>query len=69
MTEIVGRRGWHKSPTQTPEEFVRLIDDATVRARVAEFTRHYESARFDDSVEDVRRLPQLYAEISATRRR
>jgi len=69
MTNIVARRGWRKSPTQTPEEFVRLIDDANIRARVAKFTRHYESARFDDSVEDVRRLPQLYEEISGTRRR
>ena len=69
MTKIVAQRGWHKSPTQTPEEFVRLIDDADVRAKVAEFTRHYESARFDDSVEHVRRLPQLYEEISAARRR
>ena len=64
MTEIVARRGWRKSPTQTPEEFVSRIDDAGVRERVAEFTRHYESARFDDSVEDVRRLPELYEEIS-----
>jgi protein-glutamine gamma-glutamyltransferase len=69
MTNTVARRGWRKSPTQTPEEFVRLIDDANIRARVAKFTRHYESARFDDSVEDVRRLPQLYEEISGTRRR
>ena len=36
-----------------------------VRQRVAEFTRHYESARFDDSVEDARRLPELYEEIAA----
>ncbi len=69
MTESVARRGWRKSPTQTPDEFVSRIDDAGVRERVAEFTRHYESARFDDSVEDVRRLPELYEEISATRRR
>ena len=40
-----------------------------VRQRVAEFTRHYESARFDDSVEDVRRLPELYEEISGSPRR
>jgi protein-glutamine gamma-glutamyltransferase len=66
MTHTVGRHGWHKSPTQTPEEFVSVIDDAGVRARVAEFTRHYESARFDDSVEDVRRLPELYEEISTS---
>ncbi len=69
MTLIVAQRGWRKSPSQTPEEFVRLIDDANIRAKVAQFTRHYESARFDDSIEDVRRLPQLYGEISATRRR
>ena len=37
--------------------------------KVAEFTRHYESARFDNSVEDVLRLPELYEEISAARRR
>ena len=69
MTEIAARRGWRKSPTQTPGEFVRQIDDAAIRTRVAEFTRHYESARFDDSVEDARRLPELYEEISSTRRR
>jgi transglutaminase-like putative cysteine protease len=68
MTENVGRRGWHKLPTQTPAEFVELIDDSGVRAKVAEFTRHYECARFADSIADVRRLPQLYEEISTTRR-
>jgi protein-glutamine gamma-glutamyltransferase len=65
MTDSVGRRGWQKSPTQTPEEFVARIDDARVRQRVAEFTRHYESARFDDSIEDARRLPELYELIAA----
>jgi protein-glutamine gamma-glutamyltransferase len=69
MTKSVARRGWRKSPSQTPDEFVSRIDDAGVRLRVAEFTRHYESARFDDSVEDARRLPELYEEISAIRRR
>lgn len=69
MTAALGHRGWPKLPTQTPEEFVQSIDDSKVRARVAKFTRHYESARFDQSVEDARRLPQLYDEISATRRR
>ena len=69
MTAALGHRGWRKLPTQTPEEFVQSIDDSKIRARVAKFTRHYESARFDQSVEDARRLPQLYEEISATRRR
>ena len=69
MTKRVARRGWSKSPTQTPHEFVSAIDDAGVRERVAEFTRHYESARFDDSIEDVRRLPELYEEIAGSSRR
>ncbi len=68
MTKNVARRGWRKLPTQTPDEFVSGIEDARVRERVAEFTRHYESARFDDSVEDVRRLPELYEEICGSRR-
>jgi transglutaminase-like putative cysteine protease len=68
MTKNVARRGWRKLPTQTPDEFVFGIEDARVRERVAEFTRHYQSARFDDSVEDVRRLPELYEEISGSRR-
>jgi hypothetical protein len=68
MTRNVARRGWRKLPTQTPDEFVSGIEDARVRERVAEFTRHYQSARFDDSVEDVRRLPELYEEISGSRR-
>jgi transglutaminase-like putative cysteine protease len=69
MTKRMARRGWRKSPTQTPDEFVSAIDDAGVRERVAEFTRHYERARFDDSVADVLRLPELYEEISGSRRR
>ena len=69
MTEVVAQRGWNKSPTQTPEEFIRLIEDDDIRRRVAEFTRHYESARFDASIEDARRLPHLYKEISAAHRR
>jgi hypothetical protein len=69
MTENVARRGWRKSPAQTPGEFVARIDDAVVRERVAEFTRRYESARFDDSAEDVRRLPELFEEISAAGKR
>ena len=68
MTKNVARCGWRKLPTQTPDEFVSGIEDARVRERVAEFTRHYQSARFDDSVEDVRRLPELYEEISRSRR-
>jgi transglutaminase-like putative cysteine protease len=69
MTKRVARQGWRKSPNETPDEFVSGIGDAAIRKKVAEFTRHYESARFDDSVEDVRRLPELYEEIAGSSRR
>ncbi len=67
MTEAVAKRGWQRSPAQTPREFVLRIEDATVREKVAEFTRCYQSARFADSAQDVRRLPELYAQIVAPR--
>jgi hypothetical protein len=68
MVNKLGRRGLRKLPAQTPSEFVSGIRDEQVRERVAKFTHHYESARFDDSVEDVKRLPELYEEILAGRR-
>ena len=69
MTRMVARWGWHKSPGQTPAEFVICIRDARVRKRVAQFTRHYESARFGDSAEEAKRLPELYEEVSAAAQR
>jgi hypothetical protein len=69
MTRVVARRGWQKLPVQTPAEFVICIEDARVRKRVAQFTEHYESARFGDSVEDAQRLPELYEEVSAAAKR
>jgi protein-glutamine gamma-glutamyltransferase len=68
MIRRLSRYGWHKSPEQTPAEFARRIDEPSVRARVAHFTRKYESARFGDSAEAAQQLPELYEEVfSATR--
>jgi hypothetical protein len=69
MTRLIARRGWPKSPSQTPAEFVACIDDASLRKGIAEFTRRYESARFGDSAQDARRLPGLYEEILTAARR
>jgi transglutaminase-like putative cysteine protease len=69
MTRVIARRGWIKSPAQTPEEFVTSIEDAAVRERMAHFTRSYEGARFGDSAEDAQRLPELYQEVSSVARR
>jgi hypothetical protein len=49
---------------------VKRIEDDRLREPVARFTEAYEAARFGDSAEDVRRLPELYEEVeSATRTR
>lgn len=68
MTRTVARRGWRKLPTQTPGEFADSISDSRLQRAVARFTDSYERARFAESTEDARRLPQLYEEISAGRR-
>ena len=65
MTRSVARRGWRKLPSQTPEEFVRTIEDAQLRRWVAAFTNSYEQARFADSPDDARQLPELYEQISS----
>ena len=68
MIRLVERRGWRKSPAQTPTEFVTCIRDILVRDSVARFTRHYEGARFGDCAHDASRLPELFDEITATAR-
>jgi transglutaminase-like putative cysteine protease len=70
MSRVLARRGVEKPAAQTPQEFVRKIEDSRLREPVARFTDAYESARFGDSAEDVKRLPELYEEVaSATRTR
>lgn len=69
MTRRVARHGWRKSPAHTPAEFLAAIQDPQLRTSVAQFIRHYESARFGDSAEDARRLPELYEEITTAVRR
>jgi transglutaminase-like putative cysteine protease len=70
MARSLARQGVKKSSSQTPEEFVRKIHDARLREPVAHFTEVYESARFGNSADDARRLPELYEEVElATRNR
>ncbi len=63
MARYLARRGVKKSTSQTPQEFVHIIEDERLRTRVAEFTDAYESARFGDSADDAQRLPELFAEV------
>jgi len=68
MVRRVARRGWQKSPGQTPEEFAASIRDERMRGKVLLFTQRYEQARFGDSPESAAELPELYEEIAAGER-
>jgi protein-glutamine gamma-glutamyltransferase len=63
MAHLLERRGVQKSTSQTAQEFVRIIPEERLRTRVGEFTLAYEAARFGNSAEDARRLPELYEEV------
>jgi hypothetical protein len=63
MLRRLGRRGWRKLPEHTPNEFAQTITDPKLRDPVAAFTAHYERARFGNSAEDARALPDIYEQI------
>jgi protein-glutamine gamma-glutamyltransferase len=63
MARALARRGFEKPAAQTAQEFVKKIEDSRLREPVARFTQVYESARFGNSAEDVKRLPELYEEV------
>lgn len=65
LIRSLGRRGWHKRPSQTPEEFTVSIDDPALRSAVEQFTRRYQRARFGESAEDAGALPELFERIMA----
>ncbi|MCU1284346.1 MAG: transglutaminase-like protein [Acidobacteriales bacterium] len=63
MSRMLGRRGIEKGPAQTPQDFLRTIEDRKIQSSVAAFTEHYERARFGGSEEDAEKLPELYEEV------
>ena len=63
MVRVLARRGVAKSEAQTPQEFVRKIEDGKLREPVARFTTAYEAARFGNSGTAAKRLPELYEEL------
>ncbi len=70
MARALAKRGVKKPPAQTPQEFLKKIEDMRLREPVARFTVVYESARFGNSADDAQRLPELYEEVElATRSR
>jgi hypothetical protein len=65
MVSRMARLGWRKSPSQTPLDFVAVIQEAALQKKVARFTRAYESARFGKSMDDAQSLPGLFQDITA----
>jgi transglutaminase-like putative cysteine protease len=63
MIAAMARKGHPKRPTESPEEFVAKIQNASLRQGVAKFTEHYERARFGNSADDAVKLPQIYEEL------
>jgi hypothetical protein len=69
MARHLARRGMRKSATQTPKEFVRVIQNEKLRTTVEQFTDAYESARFGKSSEDALRLREMYEEVELAAKR
>ena len=68
MTRVLAREGIGKSEAETPQEFARKIQNLRLRLPVEHFTNVYESARFGNSSQDARRLPELFEEVQAATR-
>jgi transglutaminase-like putative cysteine protease len=67
--QALAKRGFPKSPVQTPEEFLHSIPDAALREPIARLTEHYEQARFGNSPRAAACLPEVFAEIVTAARR
>jgi len=65
MARTLARCGVQKPPAETPQEFVRKIEDQRLREPVAHFMEVYESARFGSSATDAQRLPELYEAVES----
>ena len=69
MIRYLARRGFEKPKSSTAQELVRAIDDPRLQSRVLQFSEAYESARFGNSAEDARRLPELLEEVESAAKR
>jgi transglutaminase-like putative cysteine protease len=65
MLRLLERRGWKKSPDQTPLEFAAVLPSTAVAAPVTHLTQIYQAARFGSHPADAARLASLLAEVQA----
>ncbi len=65
MVRSVAKRGVTKTSGQTPKEFLHAIQNNPLRTKVERFTEAYESARFGNSADDARQLPDLCEQVES----
>ncbi len=59
MLRLLEKRGWKKSPSQTPLEFASAIPAADLTAPITQLTDLYQSARFGNHPAPVERMSSL----------
>ncbi len=63
MLRLLEKRGWKKSPSQTPLEFASVIPAAELSAPVAQLTDLYQSARFGNHPAPIEQMSSLLRSI------
>jgi protein-glutamine gamma-glutamyltransferase len=63
MLRLLEKRGWKKSPSQTPLEFAAAIPAPDVSAPVAQLTELYQSARFGSHPAPIEQMSSLLRSI------
>ncbi|MBZ5695778.1 MAG: DUF3488 and transglutaminase-like domain-containing protein [Acidobacteriia bacterium] len=63
MLRLLEKRGWTKSPSQTPLEFAAAIPAADLSAPVAQLTEMYQSARFGNHPAPIEQMSSLLRSI------
>ena len=68
MLRLLERRGWTKSPEQTPLEFAAALPSAQLAAPVKHLTELYQATRFGGQVAEAGKLAALLDEVQAALR-
>ena len=63
MLRLLEQRGWKKSPSQTPLEFMSTIPVADLSAPISQLTELYQSARFGNHPAPIEQMSSLLRSI------
>jgi transglutaminase-like putative cysteine protease len=69
MLRLLERRGWKKSPAQTPLEFAAALPGGNISAPVTHLTKTYQAARFGGHPADAGKLASLLAQVQSALRK